>query len=139
MENLRSKEEIVQELTSLVPEFIHIKNEADSYKKLSDNSNKKIKDLMSEAELDNFECGAYVLKYTVQHRESLNEDKLLGIAKKYNLDKIVKQVEVINMEALEDAIYREEISPEVLAEISKCTIVKDVPTLKVTKKKEGKK
>lgn len=110
------------------------KAEFDVLKKETEELNKKIKDYMQDNGLDTYDTSKYSVSHIIQHRESMNEEKLLSIAHKNNLP-IIRTVEVIDMDALESALYHGDIPQDVVKEISKCKEVKEVHTIKVKEKK----
>lgn len=127
-------------LSMLIDAYAAVKAQADKLKSDVDNRNKEIKELMSKENIDSFDTGSYTAKFTVQKRETMNEDKLIGILQNAGFDgKIVKLKPYVDMDALESSIYHGEISEEVQGKIAQCVSVKEVPTLKVTKNKEDKK
>lgn len=126
----------LNDLDELIPRYAINKAEADSYKKICDRENAQIKAVMADFAVQQYEAGGYKATYSVSTRESMNEDKLLEIAHIYGIPEIVKTKEYIDFDALEDAIYNNRISNEILMEMDKAKEVKEVVTLRVTKKKE---
>ena len=114
-------------------------------KAVVDADNAKIKAIMREREIKDYQVDDWKAVYSVQRRESMNEDKLLDVLKKnwtaHNGSMqcpYIKTKEYIDFDILEDAIYRNELSNEVLMEMDTCKEVKEVETLKVSKVKEKK-
>jgi len=126
-------------LEELIPQYASNKAEMDDYKKICDRENAQIKDMMFAEGLDEKEAGGYVAKRTVQHRETMNEAKLLEIAHQFGIPEIVKTKEYIDFDALENAIYNGKISQDILLEMDKAKEVKEVVTLRVTKIKKKEK
>ena len=100
---------------------------------------------MREREIKDYQVDDWKATYSVQRRESMNEDKLLDVLKKnwtaHNGSMqcpYIKTKEYVDFDILEDAIYRNELSNEVLMEMDTCKEVKEVETLKVAKVKEKK-
>jgi len=110
----------------------------DTVKKDVDKFNTEIKSEM--ADLDTLEVDNLIAKKTISTRESIDEEKLIPIIKSWNIpnEDIIKTKEYVDMEALENAIYNGLISQEQLVEMSSAKTVKEIVTLKVTKKKENK-
>lgn len=125
-------------LDELIPQYANNKAEMEDYKKICDKENAQIKELMFAEGIDEKEAGGYVAKRIVQHRETMNEAKLLEIAHMHGLVEIVKTREYIDFDALESVIYNNKLPQSVLLEMDKAKEIKDVVTLKVTKKKEKK-
>lgn len=136
---------VLNDLERLIPQYAQNKLELDSYKKLCDRENAKIKSIMKDFSLQRYEAGGYKATYTLQQRESMSEDILLslftsvpgfvGIANECG---IVKTKEYIDFDALEKSIYDGKFSDEMILELQKAKNVKEVVTLKVTKIKEKK-
>lgn len=123
-------------LDELIPQYAQNKAEMDSYKKICDSENAQIKALMAELDDPVYEAGGYKATYSIQERESMNEDILLDIAHHFGLSEIVKTKEYIDFDALEKAIYDGKISDDILLEMNKAKEVKEVVTLRVTKIKK---
>lgn len=124
-------------LDLLIPQYAENKAMLDDYKKICDDENKKIKELMTDSK---YITGGYVATKTTSYRESINEDKLLEVMRSdYAVNQklgIIKTKEYVDVEALEKAIYNGQVSKKVLLGIDKCRDKKEVITLKVTKIKE---
>lgn len=134
-----------ESLETLIPQYAQNKSELDSYKKICDDENKQIKDIMSVLNLEEKEVGGWIAKYYVQKRESMNEDKVLDyihadgvLYHKAEELGIIKTKEYIDYDALEKAIYNDELSKETLIELDNAKEVKLVPTLKLVKAKKEK-
>lgn len=125
-------------LDSLIPQYAANKREQDSYKKLCDKENAQIKAIMQDYVIPSYEAGGYKAVYSIQKRESINEELLLEIAHQHGISEIVKTKEYIDFDALENAIYNGRIPESVVLEMDAATEVKEIPTLKVTKMKEKK-
>lgn len=126
-------EENFEELENYIEEFYIVKNEADKYKKLAEEDNKQIKDLMNKLDKDEYitENGLQA-KITIQNRESFNEPLLISKLTELNHTEIIDLVPTINYDKLEDAIYNGKIDASILSEFKE---TKQVVTLKVTRKK----
>lgn len=121
-------------LNSIIECFYKDKQIADKYKKSAEEYNKEIKDIMADIKIDEFETdNGLIAKLTHKQLESFNEEKLLAKIKELNIPGIIKTREYVDMEALENAIYNENIDA---SELSTCREVKETIALKVTKKKE---
>lgn len=126
------------ELENLIPAYALNKSELDSYKKLCDDENSRIKELMFQLELNEAEAGGYIAKRIVQKRENINEDKLLEIAHKYNLTDIIKTKEYIDYDVLENALYNNMVPPDAVSAMNNAKTIKEIVTLRVTAVKEKK-
>lgn len=125
----------MKRLDELIPQYASNKNEMDAYKKLCDKENAEIKSIMKDLALQKYEAGEYKATYTISKRETMDEEILLEIAHQFGIPEIVKTKEYIDFDALENAIYNGKISPEILTEMDRARSVKEVVTLRVSKKK----
>lgn len=125
----------MKRLDELIPQYASNKNEMDAYKKLCDKENAEIKAIMKDLALQKYEAGEYKATYTISKHETMDEEILLEIAHQFGIPEIVKTKEYIDFDALENAIYNGKISPEILTEMDRARSVKEVVTLRVSKKK----
>lgn len=123
----------------LVKSYASNKNSLDEIKKLCDYQNAEIKKYMVDAGINDYEIDDIIIKYGVQHRETVNEDKLLEVMKQNNMASVIKAKEYVDADALEDAIYKGLVPADVLMQIDTCRECKEVETLKISKKKKEKK
>lgn len=122
------------ELNTLMDSFYAKKDRLDYYKKETDSENKRIKELMTELNLTEFvNDNGLQAKITVQKRENFIEDKLISYLIDNNFVDAIELVPTINYDKLEDMIYNGRINASELAEYK---TIKEVPTLKISKKKE---
>ena len=134
-----------ESLDILIPRYAQNKQELDDYKKICDRENKQIKDSMQALGKTEYPVGDYIAKCSVQQRESMNEDILISLFTsipafvklddKYN---IVKTKPYIDFDALKKALYNNELSETLLADLDKAREVKEVVTLRVSKIKKKK-
>lgn len=123
----------------LVDAFATVKAKYELLKKDVDERGKEIKQIMQDENLDSFDTGSYTAKFTLQRRETMDESKVISILQKRGFDgKIVKLKPYVDMDELESAIYHDKLPKDVQDELSACVVVKEIPTLKVTKNKEKK-
>lgn len=129
-------------LHTLIPQYAENKRMQDDYKKLCDEEGKQIKEMMTSNNLDEAESEGYVAKCIIQHRESINEEKLLDVLLNHKeiaeSNGIIKTKYYIDMDNLESAIYKGELNKDILMEIDKCRDTKEVVTLRISKVKEKK-
>ena len=131
----------MEQLKDLIIKFGENKKEMDCLKKICDADNKEIKAIMKKSNLSEVNYDGWVAKYSIRKDESMNEAKLLQIIK--NIDNvkelgIIKTIEVVDMDALEDAIYNDKISKDTLLAIDTCRTIEEVEVLKVSKEKKKK-
>lgn len=127
---------LTERMFSLVDEYAKNKKAFDELKKVCEEQNKELKSLMKELDLADCSTKDWYVKLGQQKRESMNEDMLLDIAHKNNLQ-IIKVKECIDYDSLENLLYKGEIAKDIIREINKARQVKIVTTLKVAKKKKG--
>jgi hypothetical protein len=125
-------------LKTLIPTYYANKSEMDQYKKITDRENTQIKEAMANIKQTEYVVGDIVAKVSTQRRESMNEEKLLEVCHIEGIPEVVKTREYVDMDLLEKAIYDGKISQEILLKMDKCKDIKEVVTLKVTKKKKEK-
>jgi hypothetical protein len=81
----------------------------------------------------------YKVSKSVQNRDTMDEEllcaKLSNFAECYDLG-IIKVQEYVDMSALEDALYKKQLTPEMIEIIEKCRKHKEVVTLRVSKIKK---
>lgn len=136
---MSTNDEFYKELGETIDKYALNKSEKDSYDKLVKEDGDKIKSMMCNAELLKYSTKTNTISYVVQHRQSFDEAKLIGIIHANNLPEslgIIKTKEYIDEDALESAIYNGEISEEVMKQINSCLESKDVVTLRLSKSKK---
>lgn len=124
-------------LEQLIDAYALNKNELDSYKKICDAENAEIKALMTELELDKASTEDYTAILSIQHRETMDEDKLLEVLRDAGYaDIVIRTKEYVDMDLLEAAIYHDRIDKDTLLAMQRCKEVKEVQTLKISKRKK---
>jgi hypothetical protein len=125
-------------LDELIPMYAQNKTELDSYTELCKQENESIKAQMLELGQDKYNAGGYTAKRTVSQREKLNEDKLMAVILKHGIKDVIKTKEYVDMDALENYLYHNEMTASLAADLDSCKTVTEVVTLRVTKdKKKG--
>lgn len=133
-----ARKKVAVSLDTLIPQYAENKSLLDDYKKICENENKQIKEMMEEG---SYEAGGYKATKTISTRESMNEDKLLALMQQYGVSYdagIIKTKDYVDMDALESAIYNGKIDKDLLMQIDKCRESKEVVTLRISKIKENK-
>lgn len=124
----------LNKLKELMSKFYQTKSIADAYKKDCDKMNKEIKSEMTNQDLTEVELEdvGVTCQLQTQKRKSFDEPKLINYLK--NLDRqipgAIKTVEVVDEDALENAIYNGLIDANALSPFIK---VKEVQVLKFKK------
>ena len=131
-------DELKEELVELIPLFGEAKQGMDILKKTCDEQNKQIKFLCKELAIDEMQVGKWKMTYSIQDRSSFDENKLLSIIKEDEMmaKLLIKTKEYVDIEALEDEIYKNNISKDVLLKIQSCKVSKEVEVLTVKEKKK---
>lgn len=130
-------------LDELIPSYAVHKEEEGKLKKMCDIENAQIKDIMSKENIKKHEAGGYSVTYSESVREKMNEDKLIELLKskftksKLKELKLIKTVEVIDENALENAIYNNLVPESFITDMASCKESTVVAQIRVTKKKEA--
>ena len=120
-------------LNSFIEEFYLVKEELSKYKKISEEDNEKIKQIMENLDIKEYKTNnGITAKIVVQNKEKFNEPKLIEKLKILNGFTAIKTVEVVDMDELENLIYNGHIDAGQLAD---CKETNQVVTLRVSKKK----
>lgn len=131
-----------QKLDELIPQFAEHKEQEGQLKKLCDSENTQIKELMASEGIKKYESCGYQVNYIESVREKMNEEKLLELLHKHFSKKqlkelkLIKTVEQVDENALEDAIYHNIVKDDFINEMTTCKESSTVISLKLTKKKE---
>jgi len=102
-------------LKTIIDRYGKEKAELDAQKKIVDEDNAKIKELMTADNLENAIGDEFKATCKTIVSENFNEDKLLVVLKKMNVPGVIKTKEYVDMEELENAIYNGEIDATKLA------------------------
>lgn len=126
------------DLNLLIDLFGETKEQSDALKKEVDSYSKDIKERMSKDNVGEVFADKYKAKLSVIESKSFDEAKLLMKLKSMGdiAKSVIRTVEVVDMTALENAIYNKEIDASALTD---CQVVKTQQRLTVTeiKKKKG--
>lgn len=125
-----------QKLDDLVIQYALDKKQLDVYKKVCEDESSSIKRTMADKQLSEYSVNNYTVKRIIQHREDLDEEKLVSILQHNHILNVIKMKPYVDFDALESEIYLGNIPDHVLVDISKIKQVKEVETLKLTIKKE---
>lgn len=131
----KEKERKLKELKDIIDSYGPNNAKFNEYKKVCGEENGNIKALMTELELDNCQTSEWKATKKIIDKEVINEDKLIEIARKYNID-IIRQKEYIDYDKLEEFTYAGSISKEMLLEIDTCRQSKPEVRLTVSKIKK---
>ena len=123
-----TQNEAIKQLQELIPIYHANKLELDSYKKLTDKDNKKIKELMLGNDINEVIAGDVKATLSISCKYDFIEDKLLDTLKQLGITDVIETKEIVNMDALESAIYNGRLSAAVL---DTCREKKETVTLRV--------
>lgn len=125
-------------LDELVPSYGEHKESLDALDKVVKDENKKIKELLGDD--TEHKAGGWKVTKSVQKRDKMDEEllcaKLSAFPELYEAG-IIKVQEYVDMQALEDAMYKNRLSKKMLEEVNKCVEHKEVVTLRVSRIKES--
>lgn len=133
--------EIRKELDRIISGYVQNKERLDSLKKVCDTDNKEIKKLIPQLVeqvegqdkwVYDTEDGISVVLNTTK-KQTLNEDKLLDILKNsgVKIKGLIKKKEYVDLDVLEDAMYKQLIGHDLMMQIDKCRSVKETQVLTV--------
>ena len=130
------------ELEALIDEFGPKNELAKSLKKELEPLGVKIKEIMANIEPSKVTTKEFEATYSVAVSSSIDEVKLLAALSTdrvwAELNGLIKTKEYVDMDALENVLYHDLASEEMLEKINACQITKETPKL-VVKKLKGKK
>lgn len=123
------------DLKNLIESFGEKNEIVKSLKKETDVLNTQIKDIMSKNANAIVDTEHFTAKYSVVTTESFDEERLISRLKELGKSSVIKTVEVVDMEALENAIYNGQIAG---ADLADCKVSKSTQKLVVSVRKEKK-
>lgn len=116
--------------------YANAKNEEKIIKKEVELLNNRLKELMKDGDITEVSSGNITVHYSVQHRQSFNEDKLIAQLKHFAPDSnCIKTKEYIDMDVLEDEIYKGLLSSDALCAMDTCRVDKEVEVLTISKRR----
>ena len=125
-------------LDTLIPAYGDNKEKLDALDKVCKEENKQIKELLGDE--TNYETNGWKVTKSVQNRDKIDEEllcvKLAKFPEMYEAG-IIKVQEYVDMQALEDAMYKNQLSKEHIDIIQSCREHKEVVTLRVSRVKKG--
>ena len=124
-------------LDELIPVYGDNKERLDVLDKICKEENKQIKELLGDK--TNYETSGWKVTKSVQNRDKIDEDllcvKLSDFPEMYELG-VIKVQEYVDMDALEDAMYKGQLNKKMLAVVEKCREHKEVVTLRISRVEE---
>lgn len=130
-------------LSDLVQVYGEHDSQAKELKKVCDEEKEQIKRELREQQLKNFVSEGYKVTYQVSERVTLDTDKMVHWLQEYWNAKesnepcpYLKTIVVLNEDALETALYKQELPEYVIEQLNSCRSVKEVETLKCSKIEE---
>lgn len=124
----------------IVQQYCEQKEQEKVLKASLKNLNDQIKDELKSRDETGFDFGKYHVKLQTRVKEEVNEEKVLAVLKDFwdsqagGANKgtqcpYIKRVEVLDMDALENAIYKGDIPDEVLMSLDKCRVKSETVAL----------
>jgi hypothetical protein len=134
MENL---EAMYESLHDYIVDYAADKAELDKLDKRCKKVNATIKELMFDLGISEESYNGYRCVRSVQQRESLDEEKLIKMLKRYAPDtECIKKKEYVDMDVLENEIYHGLLSDDAMIALDECRNMKEVVVLTVKKEKK---
>ena len=125
-------------LDELIPVYGDNKEQLDALDKICKDENKQIKELLGDK--TSYETGGWKVTKSVQNRDKIDEEllcvKLSEFPEMYEAG-IIKVQEYVDMDALENAMYKNQLSKKMLEAVEKCREHKEVVTLRISRVKKG--
>lgn len=124
------------DLSKIIDAYKESKDEENRLHKINDETCKNIKSYMQMLGVDKADGSEYTANLSITQKESLNDDLAIEILKA-NLDEetiktVIKSKEYIDEDALEKLVYAGLFD---ITKLAKAKIVKNVSTLRITKRK----
>lgn len=124
------------DLSKIIDAYKESKDEENRLHKINDETCKNIKSYMQMLGVDKADGSEYTANLSITQKESLNNDLAIEILKS-NLDEdtiktVIKSKEYIDEDALEKLVYAGLFD---ITKLAKAKIVKNVSTLRITKRK----
>lgn len=131
-----SRRENKPDLSKIIDAYKESKDEENRLHKINDETCKNIKSYMQMLGVDKLNGSEYTANLSIKQNESLNDDLAIEILKA-NLDEetvrtVIKSKEYIDEDALEKLVYAGLFD---ITKLAKAKIVKNVSTLRITKRK----
>ncbi len=125
----------VEKQFNLVELYVNKKQELDKCKKELEELSNLLKLEMKSNNVNIMQTKDYKVTKVESQRVSWKEDLLLAKVKTFNRPELIKQVEQVDVPALEQAVLDETIS---IGDLLDCQTVTEVVTLRMSKVKENK-
>ena len=137
-----TKNSQMEKLNEIVSAYVQNNTECNALKKLVVSGSKEIKDIMTSLNIDDYDNGEYAVFLSHIDKSYMDAEKLLAFIKaefpKELQKQVIKKREYVDDEALESILYKNEVSDEIVAAMSKCMVEKEEIRLNIKKAKEGK-
>lgn len=121
-----------EKLKEIVPKFFKNKKSMDDLKKIVDDANTKIKQIMSEEQLEKIDIDNYSVSCSITVKSNFIDEMLIEKLKELKAGYLIKTKEYVDTELLETAIYNGKINPE---DIMDCQTTTETLRLTVKEKK----
>ena len=124
------------ETTATLKEYYDNKQAYNELKKVCDAQNEYIKNRLLDNDETELTEDGYTAKVSTEVRESFDEDKLILALKSLSIPDVIKTREYVDMDALENYLYNNDISTETANSINACRESKIIHKLYIKKVKE---
>lgn len=145
--NLSTKQSLSSnDLEGLITRYAALKENLDELKKECDKYNKDIKTFITELptvsdgkwekEVDDIICTVNTtVKKSFRQESFITDERLIKILKDLGIKGVIKRQEYVDIDVLEDAMYKQQIGQEAMLEIDKLREVKETQVLTIKRKK----
>lgn len=130
-------------IDTAIPRYCETQDKIKELKKLADEDKATIKAIMTKGKRDAFTSDGWTVSLKPRTTEDIDPDKLLNVIKtdwaKNNGSiqcPFIRTREYVDLEALEKAIYKGEVSQELLLQIDKCRVTKTSMVLYYSREKK---
>lgn len=132
-----TKTQAKKKLQELIPTYGEVKINYDKYKKEEGTLNKEIKSVISQAKLtnDDIKVDGWKVDYSTRESVSWDEDAVLAFmhAHEKEFTDCIKTKEYVDLDVLEDLMYKNKIPKKLQTGIKKFMETKIVEVLKIKK------
>ena len=133
------------EFAERITQYGKLDSQMKSLKTTLDKEKDEIKSYMMENAIDSYSSDEYKVQCVKSTKTAMNEVNAMNLLKEFWKKEhdteecpFVKTVEVLNHEALESALYHEELPGEMIQKLNACIIMTDTYALKCSKIKNRK-
>ena len=124
---------VKENLDGMINSYAQNKESLDNYKKICDEENNWIKEMFTKADIDEYTTmSGLTAKVSISKKENFIDNLLIAKLKELGALSAIKTVEVVDYDELENLIYNNKLDA---SQLNDCKTVKEIATLRVSKKK----